>query len=221
MSQPLPYTIRPMDPGDVPTVVSIDQMSFPTPWRASSYLYELRHPKQSFYFSLLRPATSASAPTEQGWLHRLRGVLSPPQESRVIGYVGFRLRLPEAHISSIAIHPSWRGKGLGELLLLTAMEKALEQEARVVTLEVRSSNQVAQYLYRKYGFQHTGIHRGYYRDGEDAWLMEATVSQDAYRARLTELRHALETRLHNQQEALDKTVGIRYNQERCSQEERG
>ena len=178
MNHPLPYVIRPMEPGDVPTVTAIDQKSFPTPWQASSYLYELRHPKQSFYYTLLRPATDGTASLNQGWLYWLRDILIPPKESRVIGYVGFRFRPTEAHVSTLAVHPDWRGRGLGELLLLTAMEKALEQGASVVSLEVRPSNQVAQRLYRKYGFRFTGVRRGYYRDGEDAWLMEVRVMKN-------------------------------------------
>jgi len=122
-----------------------------------------------------------------------------PKESRVIGYVGSRLLgAEEAHISTIAVHPDWRGKGLGELLLLTAMEKALELGCGVVTLEMRSSNQVAHHLYRKYGFRFEGVHRGYYRDGEDAWLMKVEMNQDTRRARLADLRQTLEAHLCRQ-----------------------
>jgi ribosomal-protein-alanine N-acetyltransferase len=95
------------------------------------------------------------------------------------------------HISTIAVHPEWRGKRLGELLLLTAMEQALGLGAGLVTLEVRASNDVAQHLYRKYGFRFKGVHRGYYRDGEDAWLMAVEVDGRAYRTRLADLRQAL------------------------------
>jgi len=195
MNHHLPFTIRPMEPGDVPAVVAVDQQSFPTPWQASSYLYELKHPEQSFYYTLLKPATNVPAPARQGWFHRLRALLNPSQESRVIGYVGCRWRPAEAHISTIATHPDWRGKGLGELLLLVAIENALEQKASIVSLEVRPSNHVAQRLYRKYGFRFTGVNKSYYRDGEDAWLMEVRINQTAYRARLLELRRALEARL--------------------------
>jgi ribosomal-protein-alanine N-acetyltransferase len=138
------------------------------------------------------------APSRPGWRRWLRDAIALPGESRVIGYVGFRLRSGRAHVSTIAVHPDWRGKGLGELLLLTAMEKALELGITLVSLEVRASNRVAQNLYRKYGFRFASVHRGYYRDGEDAWRMEAQVNRDAYRARLTGLRHVLEARLCRQ-----------------------
>jgi ribosomal-protein-alanine N-acetyltransferase len=196
---PLPYTIRLMEPGDVPAVITIERASFPTPWHASSFLYELRHNTRSFFYTLLKPASQPSpdelADAEQGWLRRLRGVLRPPDEHRVIGYVGLRSQSTDAHISTIAVHPEWRDRGLGELLLLTAMEKAVELDAGTVSLEVRPSNQVAQHLYRKYGFRFTGVHRGYYQDGEDAWLMSVRLRQDMYLGRLAELRCALEARL--------------------------
>ena len=196
MNQPAPYVIRLMQQDDVPTVVAIDRMSFTTPWHASSYLYELRHSAQSAYYVLLKPETDGPPPPRPAWLQQLRGLLGLAKESRVIGYVGFRLRPNDAHISTIAVHPYWRGKGLGELLLLTAVEKTLELENNVVSLEVRASNPVAQRLYRKYGFRFVGVHKNYYRDGEDAWLMEVDVSGAAYRSRLRDLRRALETRLH-------------------------
>ena len=207
MNRLLPYVIRPMEPSDVPTVTAIDQESFPTPWQASSYLYELRQSNRSFYYTLLRPVTNETVSSGQGWRHWLRGMLNPSKDSRIIGYMGFRFRPTEAHISTIAVHPDWRGKGLGELLLLTAVEEALERGASVISLEVRPSNHVAQRLYRKYGFRFSGVHRGYYRDGEDAWLMEVEVDRGTYRARLIEMRRLLEARLYPQQQDVVRVGG--------------
>jgi ribosomal-protein-alanine N-acetyltransferase len=188
-----------MEPGDVPAVAAIERLAFPTPWPASSFLYELKHGRRSSYHVLLRPGTGGAVPRERGWRRWLRRVADRPEKGRVIGYVGFRLRSTEAHISTIAVHPDWRGRGLGELLLLTALEKALELGGSVVSLEVRASNRVAQNLYRKYGFRFTSVRRGYYRDGEDAWLMEAEVGRGAYRARLVRLRQMLEARFRREQ----------------------
>jgi ribosomal-protein-alanine N-acetyltransferase len=207
MIQSLPYIIRPMEPGDVPTVVAIDRLSFPTPWLASSYLYELNHNHRSCYYTLLKPTLDEPKDTEQGWLHRLRSALNPAVESQVIGYVGFRFQSKEAHISTIAVHPTWRGGGLGELLLLTAVEKALEMKMSKLSLEVRPSNHVAQHLYHKYGFRFTGVHRGYYRDGEDAWLMEVSITHAAYQTRLAELGRLLHTRVYSQRADVGQNDG--------------
>ena len=52
------------------------------------------------------------------------------------------------------------------------MDLATDLRAEFVTLEVRVSNDVAQNLYRKYGFTEVGLRHRYYHDnGEDALLM--------------------------------------------------
>ncbi len=207
MNQLLPYTIRPMEPGDVPTVSAIERLSFPTPWPASSFLYELSHSTRASYYVLLKPTAGEAVSLRRGWRRWLFGVRDPSEESRVIGYVGFRFQGTEAHISTLAVYLDWRGKGLGELLLLTAIEKMLELGVSVVSLEVRPSNRLAQHLYRKYEFRFQGVHRGYYRDGEDAWLMEVEVNRDAYRAQLAGLRQRLEARLRQQQTGVGQNDG--------------
>ena len=86
-----------------------------------------------------------------------------------------RVERGEGHISTLAIHPEWRGWGLGELLLHRALEQAIESDAHTISLEVRVSNNMAQTLYAKYGFATVSRLRGYYADGEDAYLMRADV----------------------------------------------
>lgn len=198
------FTIRPMERGDVPTVTAIDRLSFPTPWPARAFLHELRQGR-SRYYVLLRPAADKNGASQRGWRRWVRRTLGFGQKSRVIGYVGFRVRRSEAHITTLAVHPDWRGKGLGELLLLSAMRKMLREGTSRATLEMRPSNDVARQLYDKYGFQLTDTHRGYYRDGEDAWLMAADLDGDAYQAQLRELRQALEDRLCRQQIEVGQT----------------
>jgi ribosomal-protein-alanine N-acetyltransferase len=135
-----------------------------------------------------------SRPTRK-WYDWLRDMFDESHSDEVSGYVGFRTHRREAHISTIAIHPRWRGKGLGELLLLATMEKALALGTDRVTLEVRPSNGAAQNLYHKYGFHTNGVRKGYYSDGEDAVLMAVDIGSNGYRPRLRELRIALDGRL--------------------------
>ncbi|CAI7989174.1 Putative [ribosomal protein S18]-alanine N-acetyltransferase [Geodia barretti] len=92
----------------------------------------------------------------------------------------------EAHIVSIGVRSEYRGLGLGELLLISAIEQAIETESRVVTLEVRVSNHVAQNLYKKYSFTERGVRRGYYSDNrEDALIMTTEpIRHDTYREEL-------------------------------------
>jgi ribosomal-protein-alanine N-acetyltransferase len=93
----------------------------------------------------------------------------------------------EVHISNIAVHPEWRGQGLGALLLLHMLFHALEHEAVVVQLEVRENNVAAQRLYERFGFEKVGRRKKYYRDtGEDALLMDLDLTQATVRERLEE-----------------------------------
>jgi ribosomal-protein-alanine N-acetyltransferase len=185
-----------MEAGDIPRVVAIDRLSFPTPWPSSSYLYELRNNRRSFYYVLLRSEDETQAPTNT-WKRLLERAVGLCDDSRVIGYVGFRLRRDNtgAHISTIAVHPDWRGRGLGELLLLTVMERSMALGIDAVSLEVRASNKPAQHLYRKYGFRFKGVQKRYYQDGEDAWMLEVSIDPDTYPAQLSALRRALEGRI--------------------------
>ncbi len=198
-------TIRPMRPGDIPRVVAIDRLSFPTPWPPRAFSYELQQPR-SHYWVLLRPPEEevvSSAPRGCNWV---RWILGSDERSRVIGYVGYRVHQREAHITTIALHPDWRGRGLGDLLLLVALEEMVLQDVTRVTLEMRPSNQVAHQLYSKYGFQLRKTQRTYYRDGEDAWLMAVRVGDD-YRADLSQRRREIKGRLREQQIAVDRQNG--------------
>ena len=78
----------------------------------------------------------------------------------------------EAHIVAIGVRNEFRGLGIGELMLIAAIEQAIQLESRVVTLEVRVSNFVAQNLYKKFGFSERGVRKGYYTDNrEDALIL--------------------------------------------------
>ena len=115
-----------------------------------------------------------------------------PGTELIAGFVGVWYIADEAHIVSIGVRTEYRGLGLGEALLITAMEQAIEREAIVVTLEVRVSNHVAQNLYKKYGFTERGVRKGYYSDNrEDALIMTSEELADAgYRAQLQRLSAA-------------------------------
>ena len=100
----------------------------------------------------------------------------------IAGFVGLWFVLDEAHVVIIGLRESDRRKGIGELLLISAIEQAVENDSRVVTLEVRESNEAAIELYRKYGFQEVGLRRRYYSDnGENAVIMTTPpIQSDDY-----------------------------------------
>ncbi|HKB46290.1 MAG TPA: ribosomal protein S18-alanine N-acetyltransferase, partial [Ktedonobacterales bacterium] len=112
-------------------------------------------------------------------------------------FAGLWLMIDESQITTIAVHPDYRGRGIGELMLNSLIRISGDIGARMVTLEVRVSNLVAQNLYRKYGFREAGLRRRYYSDNhEDALIMwtEELASSD-YRERYAQLTKTLYARL--------------------------
>jgi ribosomal-protein-alanine N-acetyltransferase len=75
------------------------------------------------------------------------------------------------HITTIAIAPEHRKRGLARKIL-NYSEKALREKGfDSVVLEVRVSNFAAQNLYSKYGYVIIQKLSAYYANGEDAYLM--------------------------------------------------
>jgi ribosomal-protein-alanine N-acetyltransferase len=153
--------IRPMTQDDLEQVLAIDRMSFSLPWPASAYNYELKENQ----FSLLWVAEA-----------------SPPEGSpHIAGMVVVWLVLDEAHIATIAVRPDYRGRGIGQQLLVVALKGAIRSGSKAATLEVRAHNYIAQRLYRRFGFKVMGNRPRYYRDNnEDALIMTVSKLDDRY-----------------------------------------
>jgi ribosomal-protein-alanine acetyltransferase len=119
-------------------------------WSRQSFVNELANPS-GYYFVAIDPETTA-----------------------LCGYSGFWLIGEEAHITTLAVHPTLRRRYIGELLLINDIEQAQNVGASWLTLEVRVSNVAAQNLYYKYGFKNLGTRRKYYQDNdEDALVLWA------------------------------------------------
>jgi ribosomal-protein-alanine N-acetyltransferase len=198
----LPVAVVPMETRDIPAIMEIERRSFPTPWSASAYRHELEQNELAHYFVMVHRGTSAreESPPPSRLRDRLGRWLrgsEPPPTRTIIGYCGYWLMAGEAHISTIAIAPAWRGKQLGEYLLLRVIEAAIMDQAHLVTLEVRVSNTRAQNLYTKYGFVVVGRRKRYYHDNnEDALIMTVEdVQGEAYREFLARRREDLLNRL--------------------------
>lgn len=104
--------------------------------------------------------------------------------SPVVGYVVSDV-MPNhgrgiGHVKDIAVRPDARGAGLGRHLLHRALVALSVGGASLVKLEVRVSNDAALSLYRDVGFEPVRRVRGYYADGEDAFVMVLDV--DAWQA---------------------------------------
>jgi ribosomal-protein-alanine N-acetyltransferase len=82
----------------------------------------------------------------------------------------------ELHLLELASHPERRRRGFARSLLHALLSYARAEHKRLVLLEVRRSNLAATSLYESFGFETTGVRRGYYSDtGEDALEMRITL----------------------------------------------
>ncbi|WP_419918640.1 GNAT family N-acetyltransferase [Candidatus Poriferisocius sp.] len=108
----------------------------------------------------------------------------------IAGYGGVAFEEGKAHITTVAVDPDHRGRGIGAQLLLALMLAARRRRTSL-TLEVASDNSAAQALYRRFGLAPVGIRRDYYTGtglSPDAILMRADeIHQPDYANRLIKI----------------------------------
>lgn len=138
--------IRIMVREDVPDVYKIETQSFArSTWTIEAFYHEVSENNFARYFVM-------------------------EYDGRIIGYIGLWIVIDQAQVTNIAIDPTYRGLGLGQLLMQYAMQYATHT-CDMMSLEVRIENDIAQHIYSKLGFQYGGKRKDYYGKGEDAMVM--------------------------------------------------
>ena len=166
--QPRRLDISVMTASDIAVVLAIESLSFASAWPQNAFVNEIRDNKLAHYF-----------------VGRLNG--------EIVAYGGIWVILEDSHVTTIAVHPDYRGRKFGEEMLVHLLEEAIAARASWITLEVRESNETAQRLYRKYGFTVVSTRRGYYSDNnENALVMWAgNLKGPLYASRLAVLKDTL------------------------------
>lgn len=142
---------RAMTRDDIPAIMAIEHEAFTSPWTAEAFNNELTNNMFARYMIV-------------------------EYEDQIIGYGGMWIIMDEAHVTNIALRADYRGYGLGNLLMEELKRTAVFFGAAKMTLEVRVTNELAQNLYRKHGFEPSGIRPRYYADNnEDALIMWAEL----------------------------------------------
>lgn len=143
-------SLRFASPGDAHWLAMIDKLCFSVPWSEIAFYQELTINKSSLY-------------------------LIAEQKGQIVGYIGTWIILDEAHITNVAVHPSFRRQGIAKILISALIKQASMRGARQQTLEVRVSNTPAIVLYQSMGFVISGTRKNYYSDNnEDALIMWRT-----------------------------------------------
>ena len=139
--------IRRLTLQDLDDIVAIENDVYPTPWSRSMFAGELA-----------KPSSLSLGAFDEDW--------------RLIAYLIVSRYDDAWHIMNVAVHPEYRRQGVASRLLDELFELTSGDPRRGYTLEVRVSNATAIALYERFGFEPSGIRRGYYTDNrEDALIM--------------------------------------------------
>jgi ribosomal-protein-alanine N-acetyltransferase len=147
------YVLARCTEADLDAVEEIERLSFPAPWTRQAFIEELDRPWARLDV-LLRATTR-----------------------RAVAFSNYWIVADELHILNVAVHPTERRRGHADRLLGHILEEARRTQVRVLSLEVRVSNQAAVALYRRLGFREVGVRPKYYaNNGEDALLMDLVLA---------------------------------------------
>lgn len=138
--------IIPIEDQYIDGILKVSMLSFPITWSKESFENELSNRYARYVVAV--------------------------KDSTVVGFGGMWIIIDEAHITNIAVHPEYRGLGIGSMIMDSLTSICSIEGVVAMTLEVRMSNQRAKNLYKKFGFVEEGIRKSYYEDNkEDAVIM--------------------------------------------------
>jgi ribosomal-protein-alanine N-acetyltransferase len=123
----------------------------------------------------------ASLFKDKAWsLELIRSELESPENlvivvkddfSEFIGYIIIKVILDEAEVLRFGVKKENQGKGIGEGLLMAALDVLRRSGIKKVFLEVSADNIKAKRLYEKFEFEKVGERTGYYSPGKPAFIM--------------------------------------------------
>lgn len=146
-------SLRPAVAEDLPRVLEIETESHPEPWARGSFESELSIPYSRFF------------------------VLTDDEtDTVVLGYIVYHLQAEGVSLLNIALAPKWRNLGLSRILMGALVNEAVREEIPKIILEVRESNARAITVYEAMGFRKSHERKGFYSNGETAWVMELKTS---------------------------------------------
>ena len=146
--------IRPMEQRDVSAVMAIENSCFVAPWKESDLLTELVD-------------------------NQFANLFVAELNNEIVGFVDYWHTFDSATICQIAVNKAFQRQHIGSLLLEEVKKDCYAKRVRIITLEVRKSNQNAIIFYKKHNFKEELIKSNYYSNGEDAIYMTYEVNINA------------------------------------------
>ena len=144
--------IVPLDRALVPAVAAMEKENFSVPWTTEDFEKSLHDPYTDYFAAL--------------------------DGQRALGYIGLRLGMDTADITTFCVQKEERRRGIGTMLLEKACDYAAAKGCEKLFLEVRRSNKAACALYEKNGFRFVHERRNYYSHPcEDALVLVKEIGK--------------------------------------------
>jgi len=133
----------------IPEIAELERRCFSQPWTVAALTEELSNPQARFLAAV---------------------------QGGVIGYIGVQEICGEAYITNVAVAEESRRMGVADALLKSAEDGAAKRGCAFITLEVRAGNHAAISLYKKRGYEQTGVRKRFYSlPDEDAFIMTKSL----------------------------------------------
>ncbi len=98
-------------------------------------------------------------------------IFTAKYKKQIVGFVAIWTIFSEAHLTNIVVRKNYQNLKIGSRLLDYIIDFSVSLHLNSITLEVNSSNIIAQKLYSKFNFATVGKRPNYYSNHEDAILM--------------------------------------------------
>ncbi len=142
--------IIPLEKDHAPALAALEQQCFSDPWSEEGIAFEADNDAAKFFVAKCG--------------------------GEIAGYAGMLYAADLGNICNIAVYPQYRNKGIGKKLVSALIDSARELGVAELTLEVRETNEIAQNLYRSFGFKEAGKRKGFYNSpSEDAIVMNLSL----------------------------------------------
>ncbi len=146
-----PFKISAAVSDDISRIAQLERLCFSEPWSVQSLTACCKNPEYIFF-------------------------TAKDKNENIAGYCSMRYVLDEAEICNVAVDAKYRRMGAASALVREIIKTACELHLKSISLEVRESNEAAISLYEKFGFNRSGVRRGFYeKPREDAFIMTKQI----------------------------------------------
>ncbi|UCH11626.1 MAG: ribosomal protein S18-alanine N-acetyltransferase [Fidelibacterota bacterium] len=146
--------IREAQNQDIDQLMAIEELCYDHPW-----------PREAFEEEIEQADIGAGIVAED--------------EGLLVGFLTGMMVAHEFHLHNMAVHPDFRGRGIGRELLAAVESMCREKDIVRILLEVREDNEIARHLYLSMGFESVGTRKDYYGPGRDAYLYSKRLKPES------------------------------------------